>query len=799
MQQLPQSQDSAPLRGLSTQQAEALRAQGLSNQQSDTGGKSAGEIIRSNALTFFNLIFVVIAVLLCLVGSYRNLTFLPVVIGNTLIGIFQELRAKRILDKMSLLHAPHAVALRDGAEQKFAANDLVRGDIVVLSAGDQIPADATVLQGSVQVNEALLTGESDEIEKEPGSELLSGSFVVAGRCYARLDKVGDESYIAKLTREAKAVQTGEQSEMIRAINRIVKWIGFTIVPIGVILFAQSYFYSGETLKKSVVSAIAAVIGMIPEGLYMLTTIALVLGTMRLARRKVLLHDMKSIETLARVDVLCVDKTGTITEPGMNVQEAHAFACARTEAFTDESLQDLLADYCLAAQDTNETMQALRAFSEQRRLEHPQEAKIALDVQPFSSSKKYSSITFETGTYLFGAPEFVLKGAYAQVAEELRPFLDAGCRVLLLARSRGEGNPPEPLGYAVLTGRVRENAKETFAYFKEQDVTVKVISGDNARTVSEIAKQAGIENADKFVDAAMLVTDEQLARAAETYTVFGRVTPAQKQKLVQAMQAAGHTVAMTGDGVNDILAMKDADCSVAMASGSEAAAQAAQVVLLDSDFAHMPDVVLEGRRVVNNIERSASLFLVKNLFSLLLSVFSAVSFLTYPLEPAQVSLIAMFTIGIPGFLLSLEPNYVRIEGNFLKKVLLRALPAALTDVLAVGALVICGEVFGLSDGDIATAATMLLAVVGFMILIRISKPLTKMKYAIILVNIAGLIFCGIFLKQLFALSDMSRICVLLMIIFAFAAESVFRNLSILGVFLERKTGALKEKIRERRGM
>ena len=799
MQQLPQSQDSAPLRGLSTQQAEALRAQGLSNQQSDTGGKSAGEIIRSNALTFFNLIFVVIAVLLCLVGSYRNLTFLPVVIGNTLIGIFQELRAKRILDKMSLLHAPHAVALRDGMEQKLAANDLVRGDIVVLSAGDQIPADATVLQGSVQVNEALLTGESDEIEKEPGSELLSGSFVVAGRCYARLDKVGDESYIAKLTREAKAVQTGEQSEMIRAINRIVKWIGFTIVPIGVILFAQSYFYSGETLQKSVVSAIAAVIGMIPEGLYMLTTIALVLGTMRLARRKVLLHDMKSIETLARVDVLCVDKTGTITEPGMNVQEAHAFECAKNDQFDDEALQDLLADYCLAAQDTNETMQALRAFSEQRRLEHPQEAKIALDVQPFSSSKKYSSITFETGTYLFGAPEFVLKGAYAQVAEELKPFLDAGCRVLLLAKSRGEGNSPEPLGYAVLTGRVRENAKETFAYFKEQDVTVKVISGDNARTVSEIAKQAGIENADKFVDAAMLVTDEQLARAAETYTVFGRVTPAQKQKLVQAMQKAGHTVAMTGDGVNDILAMKDADCSVAMASGSEAAAQAAQVVLLDSDFARMPDVVLEGRRVVNNIERSASLFLVKNLFSLLLSVFSAVSFLTYPLEPAQVSLIAMFTIGIPGFLLALEPNYVRIEGNFLKKVLLRALPAALTDVLAVGALVICGEVFGLSDGDIATAATMLLAVVGFMILIRISKPLTKMKYAIILVNIAGLIFCGIFLKQLFALSDMSRICVLLMIIFAFAAESVFRNLSILGVFLERKTGALKEKIRERRGM
>ena len=792
MQQLSSSQEPAPIRGLSSQQAAALAGQGLSNRLSDTGGKSTGEIIRSNTLTFFNLIFAVIAVLLCLVGSYRNLTFLPLVVGNTLIGIVQELRAKRVLDKMSLLHEAHAVALRDGAEQRLPASELVQGDVVILSAGDQIPADATVLQGMVQVNEALLTGESDEIEKQAGSELLSGSFVVAGRCYARLDQVGDNSYIAKLTKQAKAASEGEQSEMIRAINRIVKWIGFMIIPIGLILFAQSYFYTGETLQKSVVSAIAAVIGMIPEGLYMLTTIALVLGTMRLARRKVLLHDMKSIETLARVDVLCVDKTGTITQPGMCVQQVHALP----GALSDDAFEDLLADYCLAAQDTNETMQALRAFSEQRRLQHPQQAKIPLAAEPFSSGKKYSSITFETGTYLLGAPEFVLKNSYSAVEETLRPFLEEGCRVLLLAKKAGQAEP-EPLGYAVLTGRIRENAAQTFSYFREQGVTVKVISGDNARTVSQIAKQAGIENAEQFVDAATLITDEQIARAAQSYTVFGRVTPIQKQKLVRAMQADGHTVAMTGDGVNDILAMKDADCSVAMASGSEAAAQAAQVVLLDSDFARMPDVVLEGRRVVNNIERSASLFLVKNLFSLLLSVFSAVFFITYPLEPAQISLIGMFTIGIPGFLLALEPNHARIEGSFLKKVLLRALPAALTDVLAVGALVVCGEVFGLPDGDIATAATMLLAVVGFMILIRISKPLDGRKYAILALNIAGLLFCGIFLKQLFALSDMSEICVLLMVVFAFAAESIFRNLSILGAYLERKTGALREKIRQRR--
>ena len=785
------------LRGLTSQQADALHAQGLSNRTSDAGGKSAGEIIRSNVFTFFNLIFAIIAVLLCLVGSYRNLTFLPVVIGNMCIGIFQELRAKRVLDKMSLLNAPHAIVLRDGLEQKLPAEQLVQGDVVILSSGDQIPADATLLQGSVQVNEALLTGEADEIEKNPGDTLLSGSFIVAGRCYARLDKVGDASYIAKLSKQAKALSSGEQSEMIRSINRIVQWMGILIVPIGLILFAQSYFYTGETIRKSVVSAIAAILGMIPEGLYLLTTIALVLGTMRLARRKVLLHDMKSIETLARVDVLCVDKTGTITEPGMCVQEVHAIADDASDALSDDAVQDLLTDYCLAAQDTNATMQALREFAQKRRLEHPSPAKTALDIQPFSSSKKFSSVTFETGTYLLGAPEFVLNDAFSSVSDTLQPYMDAGCRVLLLAKAREEG-APEPLGFAVLSNRIRENAAETFSYFREQGVAVKVISGDNPRTVSEIAKQAGIENADQFVDAALLTTQAQIERAAEVYTVFGRVSPAQKQQLVKALQVQGHTVAMTGDGVNDILAMKDADCSVAMASGSEAAAQSAQVVLLDSDFARMPDVVLEGRRVVNNIERSASLFLVKNLFSLLLSVFSAVFFITYPLEPAQVSLIGMFTVGLPGFLLALEPNHARIEGNFLKKVLLRALPAALTDVLAVGALVVCGEVFGLPDGDIATAATLLLAVVGFMILIQISKPMTKMKYAIVIVNIAGLVFCGIFLKQLFALSDMSEICVLLMVVFAFAAESIFRNLSLLSRFLERKSAAVKDKLREKRG-
>ena len=761
-------QNASPIpTGLTSAEVQSRVAQGLVNETEDTGGKTVGEIIKSNVLTYFNLIFFIIAIVLCCVGSYRNLTFVPLVLANTFIGIVQELRARHILNKMSLLNAPHALAVRDGIEQKLDADELVQDDVIILSAGDQICADAVVLSGSVQVNESLLTGEADEIEKTEGAELLSGSFVVSGHCYARLVKVGEDAYIAKLTRQAKAQGSSAESEMIRSINQIVKWAGIAVIPIGALLFFQSYYYNHETIQRAVVSAVAAVLGMIPEGLYMLTTIALVLSMIRLAQKKVLLHDMHSIETLARVDVLCVDKTGTITLPDMCLDTICPLG-----AHEAQEAASILYSYARASIDNNATMQALRAWCE---TQPSMTALSAKGMRPFSSADKYGSVTFESGEYLLGAPEFILKDAFSAVADAVAPYTEKGFRVLLLAK-RTEGQMPEPIALITLTNPIRESAPETFAYFKEQDVTVKVISGDNPAAVSEIARQAGIENADRYIDASTLQSDEQLASAAERYTVFGRVTPQQKQLLVHALQNAGHTVAMTGDGVNDILAMKDADCSVAMASGSEAAAQSAQVVLLDSDFARMPEVVFEGRRVVNNIQRSASLFLVKNIFSLLLALFSAISLITYPLEPSQISLISSFTIGIPGFLLALEPNRARIQGRFLKNVLLKALPAGLTDVLAVGALVVCGEVFGLPKDDIATASTMLLSVVGFMILIRISYPMTPMKYGILAVNVLGLIFCGIFLNQLFALSAMSQICVLLMIVFAFAAESIFRNLS-----------------------
>lgn len=800
MNQMNKDSNSINITGLTDEEVRQRVEEGFTNRTDISTDKTTKEIVISNVFTYFNLIFLVITILLIMVGSFRNLTFLPIIIGNTVIGIVQEIRAKKTLEKMSLLNAPHADVIRNGSVKQISTEELVKDDVILLTAGKQICADAVVISGNIQVNESLLTGEADEVEKTEGSTLMSGSFVVSGECYARLEKVGNESYISRLSLEAKSMGDKEQSEMIRSINLIVKWVGIVIIPIGLILFWQSHFVNGESITKSVTSTVAAIIGMIPEGLYLLTTVALALSTMKLARKKVLLHDMKSIETLARVDVLCVDKTGTITEPDMKLKEI--FLCKNSgadgtqTALTLDELKSLILDYANASVDNNATMLALKAYAAEALTNNTSALhRTAVSQQAFSSSLKYGSVTFSDGTYLLGAPEFIMHDDFAHIEEEIIPYADKGDRVLLFARYNGENvenginGSVTPLGFVALANPIRANAVKTFEYFKSQGVAIKVISGDNPRTVSRIAIQAGIESAESFVDAATLDTEDKIADAVNKYTVFGRVTPKQKKQLVKALQAKGHTVAMTGDGVNDILAMKDADCSVAMASGSEAAAQAAQVVLLDSDFAHMPDVVYEGRRVVNNIQRSASLFLVKNIFSLLLSLFSVILMVTYPLEPAQVSLISMFTIGVPGFLLTLEQNKDRIKGHFITNVMLKALPGGLTDVIAVGALVVCGEVFCISDASIGTIATLVLSVVGFMILFKISEPLNGMKYAVIIGNIAGLVFSGFFLKKLFALTDLSNICILLMIVFGFAAESLFRNLTLL---VEKLRGSYEKK-------
>ncbi len=763
-------------KGLTSQQVQEHRLHGWTNKAVEPPSKTTKEIVHENVFTYFNLIFVVLAVLLCLVGSFRDLTFLPVIIANTLIGIIQEIRAKQVLDKLTMLNAPRASVVRDGKRTVINAEDLVVDDIVIFKAGDQVCADAEVSAGEVQVNESLLTGEADEITKRKGDKLMSGSFIVSGQCHARLDKVGEDSYISKLTLQAKAMQSKEQSEMIRSLDKLVKCVGVAIIPIGIVLFSQAFFIQHDGFRESVTSMIAAVIGMIPEGLYLLASVALAVSSIRLAQKKVLLHDMKCIETLARVDVLCVDKTGTITENTMKVQKL-----IKTDEYDEKEkggLSLLVGDFAAAMTNDNITMAALKEYFTKA------SGKKVLSKTGFSSATKYSSVTFEDGAYVLGAPEFVLKEKYDDYAEEITEYASTGSRVLAFGIYDGEvdGKPLThgilPFGFVLLANPIREAAKETFEYFAEQGVEVKVISGDNPVTVSNVAKQAGIKNADRYVDASEFEDEQSMRKALLNNTVFGRVTPSQKRKFVRILKEAGHTVAMTGDGVNDVLALKDADCSIAMASGSDAAAQASQLVLLESDFSCMPEVVLEGRRVVNNIQRSASLFLVKNIFSFLLSVASVVFMFTYPLEPSQVSLISMFTIGVPAFFFALEPNKNMIKGHFLTNVLLKALPAALTDALAVAALVIFGRTFDVSSTDISTAATMLLAIVGFMILYKISAPMNKIRFSIVSGCIAGLLFCSIFLKDLFAITSMTKECIMLFVVFAIATEPVLRYLTTL---------------------
>ena len=775
--------------GLTVAEVNARIEAGKINIADDSSDRTTGKIIRDNLLTYFNLIFLVITVLLCIAGAFRDLTFLPIIIGNNLIGIVQELRAKKTLDKMKILNAGHAVVIRDGKRQKVTAEELVIDDLVWLSSGDAICADSVVVSGEITVNESMLTGEADGIVKKENEELLSGSFVVSGEGYARLTRVGNDSYISKLTNEAKALKKGEESEMIRSINMFVKVIGIIIIPMSVILFVQAFVFRNASFRTSITSMVASIIGLIPEGLYLLTTLALAVSMMKLAKDKVLLHDMKSIESLARVDVLCVDKTGTITKPEMTVTEI--VSC-------DDSMNEVFTDYVMSSIDNNATAVALKKYLNDNNVMNGK--RTASKVYPFNSTVKYGAMAFNGDYYVLGAPEFIIKTGFNNLKDDISQYTTKGYRVIVLAKAESLTRDGVidgeilPLGFVVLANEIRDNAVETFTYFKEQGVAIKVISGDNPATVSEVARQAGIENAEKYVDASTLTDNLMISEAIAKYTVFGRVTPKQKQQFVKALKMQGHTVAMTGDGVNDILALKDADCSVAMASGSEATAQAAQIVLLDSDFSRMPEIVLEGRRVVNNVQRSASLFLVKNIFSLLLTIFSTVLMISYPLMPSQVSLISMFTIGIPGFLLALEPNKSRIKGHFLGNVLLKALPAGLTDFFAVSALVICGHVFNIPSTDIATASTLLIAVVGFMIMIKISHPFNKFKYGILALNIFGLIFCGLFLDNLFAMSDMSNICILLTIVFGFAAESMFRYITIFVEFIQNRMRKKKNALR-----
>lgn len=780
--------------GLSTAEVEFRKKAGLSNESVDSSTKTVAQIIRSNVVTYYNLIFLIITILLIVVGSFRDLTFLPIIIANMLIGIIQELRSKKILDDLTILNTPKITVRRNGGDQEVLADELVQDDVITLSAGGQIPADALVLSGNITVNEALITGEADEIVKKEGDSLFSGSFVISGECMAKLEKVGKDSYISGLMLQATQTKEGEQSEMIRALNRLVQTVGVIILPIGAILFLQQYFFSGATMKDSVTGMVAAILGMIPEGLYLLASVAMVVSVMRLGKQKVLIHDMKCIETLARVNVLCVDKTGTITVPEMEVaqfilakdqslaakekeQEADQQSEYRNQTAEEEKhkVAKTISDCVRALPCDNATMEALQQY-----FTEPMENS-AEKIVTFSSATKYSGVVLAGKAYVVGAPEFVLRQDYAAVQGTIEVFLEKGYRVLVFAEYEGDLDGKEltenadPIAFILLNNAIREGAMDTFRYFSKRGVEVKVISGDNPITVSEIAKKAGIRHAEKQVDAATLKTADAVRKAAKKYTVFGRVTPEQKRLLVQALKEQGKTVAMTGDGVNDILALKDADCSIAMASGSEAASHVAQLVLLDNDFNKMPAVVMEGRRVVNNIGRTASLYLVKNIFSMLLAVFSMLFLIDYPLEPSQVSLISVFTIGIPSFFLALEQNRNQIHGHFLTNVLIQALPAGITDFIVVSGLVIFCREFGVEKECVSTSCTILIAVVGFMILYHIAKPMTTPHAILIAAMVIGWLFCMLFFSELFAITTITGKCAMLMIVFAVITEPVFRYL------------------------
>lgn len=718
--------------GLTPEQAAEKTARGENAGDASVKSKSVGRIFADNIFTLFNLINVIIAVLVFLVGAYRNMLFMGVIFCNIAIGIIQEIRSKRIIDRLSLISAPRAHLLRGGEEAVLPVAEIVPGDIMLLAAGRQLCADGILADGELEVDESLLTGESDTVVKRPGDTLYSGSFVVSGSGKAEATAVGAEAYANKIAAGAKQSKK-RHSDMMDAINKIISTISVCILPFALVLFSKALFVAGQELRYSVTSTAAAVIGMIPEGLVLLTSVALAVSSIRLARRRTLCQDLYCVESLARVDVLCLDKTGTITTGNMKFTEL-----VRLDA--DYVPEPALCALSGALGAENQTMAAVaRKFPGGSELH-------CVRTEPFSSARKWSAAQFdELGTLVLGAPSFVLgSDGYSRIKAECKRFSSKGMRVLLLAQSDSElpdkalpeGLSPKAL--VVLSDEIRESAPSTLAYFREQGVDIRVISGDDPVTVSNVAAQAGLPGAENYADVSKL-TDEEIPAAAEKYTVFGRVTPARKLALVKALKSAGHKVAMTGDGVNDVLALREADCSVAVQSGSDAARCVSQLVLLDSDFSSMPLAVEEGRRCINNIQRSAALFLVKTIFSFMLSVMFLFSSSAYPFQPIQLTLISALFIGAPSFLLALEPNKDRVEGSFIANVLKKALPGGVTVTLGIGALLILQNIFSIPQERLSVMAVYATAGVLYGVLFRVCKPFRKWHIAMLIVIPA--VFCG----------------------------------------------------------
>ena len=786
-------QNPDPAQGLSAEEVELRRACGWANVVVDANTRTEKDIIKDNCLTFFNIVFVVLAVMLVIGGSsIKNMTFFLFVIINTAIGVVQEIRAKRAVDKLTLVAAREVKAIRGGEEVAVSTQALVRDDIVEFAAGDQICADALVRSGQMQVNESLITGEADAIPKKAGDTLKSGSFVIAGRCRAQLTQVGNDSFAARLSAEAKANPQATKSEMMRSLDRLIRIISFVLIPVGVAMITQGIL-SKMNWTKNVESTVAALVGMIPQGLYLLTSVAMAVSALKLTKQKVLVQDMNCIETLARVDVLCVDKTGTITEPSMEVENVVPLTTD-----SHEYLEQILTALYGQEEPENDTGRALHeVFSGDSDWECTKRI-------PFTSATKWAGAVFrEQGAFLAGAPEFIMGSRYEELQADVEPWSSTGYRVLLIAEYDGVPVPGKlnvdwvrPLALVLLTNRIRPEAPDTFRFFAQQGVAVKVISGDNPATVSDVACRAGIENAQCYIDAGVLETEEDFLQAVDAYTVFGRVTPDKKRALVQALKKKKHTVAMTGDGVNDVLAMKEANCGIAMASGAQAASQVASLVLLDNNFAAMPDIVGEGRRVINNIQRTATLYLAKNIYAFVLALITCFNGTPFPMLPLHVDFISLFTIGIPSFFLAVEPNYERVEGRFLSGVLRRAFPGGLTNVFVGVMALLYMSVFNFTFEQISTICAALLAIVGLEVLYEVSRPVKKFRAMLWWAMTVGLVVCFFFFSSIFELEMHNKETMLVMTTLVIMTPTVFRVVHKLFVWGEQGWSWLQKKRKEK---
>ena len=742
--------------GLTNEQVQERIAEGKVNVNENPNTRTYKQIILENTLTFFNFLNIALLVLVLFVRSYKNSMFMGIILINTVIGIIQEIRAKKTIDKLAILTESKTVVLREGKKWSISTEKLVLDDLIFLKTGDQVPADVKVLEGTVEVNESLLTGESDNLSKSQGDELFSGSFVTSGEACCQVIHVGKDNYASQITSEAKEFKR-HNSELRNSLNAILKVISIIIVPLGAMLFYKQYYIVGDTLKDSVVNMVAAVLGMIPEGLVLLTSVALTLGSMVLATKKTLVQELYCIETLARVDTLCLDKTGTITEGTMKVEDVQLYESgqdsgektidtdAETEAGSDsmedatseadkkklQEMEHIMENLMSVLHDQNATADALR-----KRFPAKSDLKLVHAI-PFSSDRKYSGAVFEEkGTYLIGAAQFLFPEGNEELLAHCSTYAEEGFRILILAHSDEETESTklpaglEPVGLFLITDVIREEAPDTLAFFDSQGVDLKVISGDDPVTVSAIAKKAGLKNADHYIDATTITTPEEMQRAVAECSVFGRVTPQQKKQMVQALQAQKHTVAMTGDGVNDVLALKEADCSIAMAAGSDAAKNIANVVLLDSNFGAMPHIVNQGRRVVNNIRSAASMFLIKTIFSVLLSLITIFFGVAYPFEPIQMSLISACAVGIPTFLLAQENNYEKIDHTFLRHVFMNAFPAAVTITGCVfSVMLVCQNVYH-SNAMLNTACVLVTGWNYMAALKTVYAPLNKYRKVII---------------------------------------------------------------------